>query len=164
MRSKNVALKKYRKYKSTHFYESYKRLRTISKNLARKSYNAYLNNIESLVARDPRKFWEFAQDRRGGTRIPGLMKFNNLELNTSDLIVDGFAEYFGSVYVKSDPVIHESISDNLNWCCPVHIATISDGEIFTALKKSKNTFSMGVDNIPSFLLRTVPVSLSSHFP
>ncbi|KAJ3666142.1 hypothetical protein Zmor_001596 [Zophobas morio] len=83
------------------------------------------------------------------------MKLNEYEYSNPQSIVNAFATHFKDVYIMPDPSVSNDIysSDEfkLNFC--INIESISEEEVFKALKSSKNSFTQGFDEIPSFILK-----------
>ena len=80
------------------------------------------------------------------------MKYNDCTLDSPVCIVNAFADYFNSVYCTSkQPVNFTDQYVNANEC--ITLPLVTEDEVSSALKKSKNSFTMGPDGIPSFLLK-----------
>lgn len=151
--NKNKAARLYRKYDTVSFYNSFKSYRTRSKILMKTAYNKYINNIENNIQHDPKSFWSFIKTKRGQTRIPGILQYNNVEISSPDGIVNAFGDYFKSVYIDSTPsnFCGDIDCNEFNSC--ITISNIPADDIYLALKKCNNNFTSGPDNIPSFLLK-----------
>ena len=152
LHTKNKILKQYKKFKTQYYYQLFSCHRAKIKTLMATAYRRYISNMELVVSSDPKKIWSFIDYKKGRTRIPGSMEFNNVKLESPQSIVNAFGEYFSSVYVKSDPnnlpsTLH--LIQNLN----LTISYISEDEIIEALKSCKNTMTSGPDGIPSFFLK-----------
>jgi hypothetical protein len=88
-------------------------------------------------------------------------------------VADAFAIHFHFIYNNPSPGIVPSLSSSSEF---LSISRISDSDIFKAHKRLKPSKSVGINNIPSFVIRgcsgmLVPVlkhifnlSLSQHFP
>ncbi|KAK9708937.1 hypothetical protein QE152_g26914 [Popillia japonica] len=60
-------------------------------------YN-YQKRVESDIIANPKAFWSFVNNRRSSSRIPGSMTCNEVDLTQPLEIVNGFANWFSSVY------------------------------------------------------------------
>lgn len=152
IRKKQSLFRNYKKYRSQDQKKLFERQRSRVKKLIAHAYDKFIEDVENSLCSEPQKFWSFIHKKRNNTRLPGVMKCDDVELSTPQTIVDSFAEYFGSVYTPSDSSNVQP--PNFSSSPPsVSIEHISEDEIIRALKRSKNSFTAGVDGIPSFLLR-----------
>lgn len=81
------------------------------------------------------------------------MKLNDNAYDTPIYLVETFAEYFSSVYKTSSPVGLDTLINNNIFFDTVAVSHISEEEISQVLTKFKNSFTMGYDLIPSFILK-----------
>ncbi|XP_063931859.1 uncharacterized protein LOC135143848 [Zophobas morio] len=151
LRDKHYALKQYKKHKSQHHFALFKQLRSKSKKLIYSAHKRYLFDIQESITVNPNRFWTFIQKKKGSTRIPGLMNFNNQKLTSPEDIVNAFGEYFKSVYNPSN--VNINIPAKTLYYHPVSVTTMSQDEVIAALKSSKDTLITGFDGIPSFFLK-----------
>ncbi|EFA13487.1 putative RNA-directed DNA polymerase from transposon BS-like Protein [Tribolium castaneum] len=152
LRRKSNILKKYRRTKNMHFYEEFKKLRSLSKSLITTAYSQYIGYMENTISKDPKKFWSFVQAKKRNSRIPGVLYHNGNAISNPNDIVNSFAKFFKSVF--SDMTLTSdspSMMTNLNSFITVN--EINEHEIIRVLKRSKDTLTAGCDGIPSFLLR-----------
>ncbi|KAJ8965586.1 hypothetical protein NQ317_011573 [Molorchus minor] len=151
IRCKEVAHKNYKKHKSDYYLEEFKNLRALIKVQVDTAYRDYVSAAEEEITRNPSKFWSFVQSKRGKSRIPGTVTMNNKSFDTPQTIVDGFASYFSSVYIDSDPGhTNNSLSYTTGM---INITHISENDILQAIHKLKNKMTAGVDGVPSFVVK-----------
>lgn len=81
------------------------------------------------------------------------MKYNGLEFDSPESIVNAFGEYFSSVYITSNPVNPNYSNTQPLANLAISTPVIHESEILAILKCAKNTMTSGCDGIPSFLLR-----------
>ena len=153
IRQKDKFHKLYKKYKSDYYYHLFKQQRSLCKQLADAAYKNYISNIQSCISNDPKAFWSFIQNKKGGTRIPCFMRYKDSDLSSPTDIVDAFGEFFDSVYINSDPLYADSLISDIAPQLNVSVDSVTEEDILFALKKSKDTMTAGPDGIPSFLLR-----------
>lgn len=145
------------KYKSSHCpvdYEQYSRLRSKIKRNVLLAYNKYMAEIDEQITRDPSSFWSFLQNKRRGTRIPGRMTYNGVTYDSPAGIVDSFAEFFSSSFTTctyNPNIVNDSYS--VSQAVSVHVEKFCLSDISKAIKKLKNKFTQGPDNLPSFLIK-----------
>lgn len=149
---KNNYHKKYKLNKNVNTYNEFKRLRSLVKSQISTAYNNYLHDVEQSVTSDSKHFWSFIQMKKGTSRIPGVMRNNDLILNSPEAIVNALGEYFSSVYLPSRPT--DAISQKpFNNLPVINITCFSEHEVTTALCKLKNKMTAGPDQVPSFLIK-----------
>lgn len=90
---------------------------------------------------------------RNTSNIPNAMKYNDISLSDPKEIGNAFAQFFQSSFIKSTPLC------NSNGVCTVinvpniGVPTITENDVFLALKRFKNKLTTGPDGIPAFLLK-----------
>lgn len=155
LKTKSKLHKKYRRTGSIECYNEFKRFRSIVKEKITTAYKAYLHNTEQSITNDPKQFWQFIQNKKNTTRIPGTTYGDNVTYSTPQHIVNGFGQYFNSVY---QPFHH---SDNLhnrdNPCCNnlpcINLLSVSENDILSAIKELKNKPTAGFDQVPSYVIK-----------
>ncbi|KAI5730812.1 hypothetical protein M8J77_000352 [Diaphorina citri] len=63
-------------YKSTghpHFYHQFSNLRAQCKDVASQCYSSYLNSVVRNIKADPRYFWKYNKNLRGGSSLPKVL-------------------------------------------------------------------------------------------
>lgn len=151
IRKKEVALKNYKKYKNDHYLRQFQTLRRTIKRQVDTAYRQYASNIENEISRDPSKFWSFVQCKRNKSRIPGTLVYNDEIFDTPQNIVNGFANFFSSIYTQSNHLLMNNLISY--HCNSINIIRITEDDILKAIKKLKNKMTSGLDNVPSFLVR-----------
>jgi hypothetical protein len=109
-------------------------------------------SIECKLSKDPKRFWGYIHQKKGRSRIPGTMHFDDLTLSSPQDIVDAFSSFFNQVYLASDPEYTKRVVDT-NFHNIISITQIFEEEIISSLKSFKTSMTAGLDGIPSFLLR-----------
>ncbi|XP_063913193.1 uncharacterized protein LOC135129854 [Zophobas morio] len=151
LRLKSVMRRKYAKTHKLYFHDQFRKLRSDAKKLITNAYTEYLLQMEKNITLDPKKCWSFVRSKRGVTRIPGTMFYNDECNSDPNIIVNSFAHYFKSVFIDSSPLTDDVIFTKVN--NTVSVTYISEDEIIKELKRMKNSMTSGPDSIPSFLLK-----------
>ncbi|XP_063917329.1 uncharacterized protein LOC135133030 [Zophobas morio] len=152
IRMKFALHKKYKKFRSTYYYNLFKDCRSRCKSRIAEAYKRYMSDIEYSISKDPKKFWSYVHMKKGVTRIPSLMHYEDQELTAPITIVNAFASYFENVF--STPAYDNStLNSILSNNSLISITNVSEDLILKVLKQSKNSFAQGADGIPSFLLK-----------
>ncbi|XP_063933492.1 uncharacterized protein LOC135145299 [Zophobas morio] len=113
----------------------------------------YMRKIENNISIDPKSFWMFLHNKKGSTRIPGLMRYDDRELSCPQAIFNAFARHFSNVYIESDCLAPFCATNETAAQLSVAITSLLEKDILLALKNCKNTFTSGPDGITSFQLK-----------
>jgi hypothetical protein len=100
---KHRLFRKYKRSKDLGHYNEFKGYRSKCKLLISTSYKKYMLSIECKLSKDPKRFWGYIHQKKGRSRIPGTMHFDDLTLSSPQDIVDAFSSFFNQVYLASDP-------------------------------------------------------------
>lgn len=148
---KEFYYKNFKKFKLNYHYVEFSRLRKITKNQIANSFKFYLESVENSIINDTQNFWSYVQNKRGTSRIPGKINFNNNTFEDPNDIVNAYAQYFKSVFEKPKdiPYNHLNFPNLVN----IDIHHITSNEILTSIKKLPNKPTSGRDMIPSFLVK-----------
>lgn len=142
---------KYKEHKSPADLEKYKDLRKSVKTRINLAFKSYISTIEQNITSDPKNFWSYVQSKKNSTRIPGKVTGSNNEtLDTPQDIVNGFSEYFNSVYLPKSQITPNHSHSNFP---SIEVKHINESEIIQATKRLKNKMTAGDDQIPSFLVK-----------
>lgn len=138
---------------SSNFYRlKIKHVRKLIKQEISTAYDIFLNNAEESLRKNPKLFWSHINDKLSKTRIPGTVSFNNISYSSPQGIVDAFAAYFASVYDDRPNIAVPSTCYNFNCNTNLYMKAISEYDVIQACKRLKANFTMGLDNIPAFLV------------
>ncbi|RZC34550.1 hypothetical protein BDFB_011051 [Asbolus verrucosus] len=151
---KSRLFSKYKRCRTPESYNEFSLHRRFVQNLIKRDYNFYLANVERSILSDSTKFWNFIRDRMGRSAIPGIISYGQRVFDNPQDIVDGFAEYFYSIYnkmVTEDINISGDYSLN-NWPV-IDLSSVNESEIVIASKKLKPNLVSGLDQVPSLLVR-----------
>ncbi|KAK9869116.1 hypothetical protein WA026_002874 [Henosepilachna vigintioctopunctata] len=151
IRMKEVAYRNYKKFKKPSYGRHYSSLRAMVKSEIGSLYKAYIATSEHFINEDPSRFWSFIQDKRGCTRIPGIMQHEQSVYNNPNDIVNAFADYFSSVYSDASAncdIVGENSGNTL-----VFIECITEDMIKVAARKLNNKLTAGPDLILSFIVK-----------
>ena len=148
---KESARRIYLKQKSDITYNKYSSLRSRFKKLSSLVYKEFVNNTENSIKSNPKNLWKFVNSKRKSSRIPGGMLLNNVKLGNAQSIVNGFAEYFSSVYPASS--VHQPQRLNLSETDSSSSMQFTEDDIIKAAKSFKADLTSGYDLIPAFIVR-----------
>lgn len=141
----------YKKSRSVSDLNNYKNLRKKVKTNTTQLYNNYLHTVQNSIMNDPKQFWQYVRSKRSNTGIPSTVRGPTGDLLTdSASIVDGFREFFQSVYLpnSNDQTYDSPANSRL-----ITVTSFSESDVFWALRRQKNSFTTGNDGLPSFILR-----------
>jgi len=143
-------------YRKTRCEEQKARIQELGNEIsveAVEQYKRYIHNAEQNLKSNPKDFWEFVKTKNCTKGVPDLMFHNGRSYKTGLEIVDGFAEYFESVYSRN-PIHIPGKHDGYNVInYDINFDNITEEEIKTAVKKINGKSSAGLDNIPPYILK-----------
>lgn len=150
-----LKLKSYyrRRWRSTHnpFYLSeFRRLRCYAKTLISQAYHNYLSDVETIIQNDPKQIFQFVRNRRGSSRIPHIMYYNDIVLDTPTAIVDALAHKFRSSYHVN---VAATTDDSWHNCLPFSLQTASEEDLISIMASFSADFNSGDDMIPGSLIK-----------
>lgn len=149
--------KKYKRTKRLIYLELFKNTRTMLKKQISDSYKHYIFETENNINHNPNQFWSFIQSKKGVSRIPNNVYYNNTYYDKPLDIVNKYCEYFSNVYKKSNiNYFDKGVPSHYN----ISIDPITEADILSASKKLNNKFTSGIDNIPSFLGKDCAMALA----
>nr|CAI5827926.1 unnamed protein product [Callosobruchus analis] len=152
IKKKDNARRNFKKYNTEQYKQKFYKLRETVKKDIKISYAAYIQNMENSIHTDPSKFWTFVRNKNRSTRIPGIMKLGDTTLDNTQEIVNGFAQYFSSVYQQSD-VSNLDLQTKDCTNSIISLIEVSEDDVIRASKKLPNKLTSGVDIIPSFIVK-----------
>ena len=157
LKNKEYFRKKWIRTRNDSYQVEFRRLRALVKAQIMDAYNSYTASVENDITANPGHLWNYLNDKRGSTRIPGVVSTGTTDLTNPSEIVDAFADAFSNAYSDSGathcPVTHSN-------CLSFFVPPVMEDELVGILSKSKNKLTSGADMIPSFLLRDCKLILA----
>ena len=150
LKSKNYFRSRWIKTGNCYYQREFKRLRSLVKTQIMSAYSEYTARAENDIKTNPGHLWNFLNDKRGSTRIPGVLNNGTTDLTNPSEIVDAFADTFSGAY--SDPGA-ASYTVRHSDCLSFSVLPVTEEELVRILSRSKNKLTSGADMVPSFLLR-----------
>lgn len=147
-------------YKSTghpHFYHQFSNLRAQCKDVASQCYSSYLNSVVRNIKADPRYFWKYNKNLRGGSSLPKVLRYNGIESSSPLSSADLFASYFSSSFADvsiCSPNFEFDFSDPISSC------SISLSDVRRKLSLLSIHKGGGPDGIPPIFLKNCSSSLA----
>nr|CAI5855778.1 unnamed protein product [Callosobruchus analis] len=151
IRSKEILFRTLKRNPSEDTLCEYKALRTKIKRDIDIAYKNYIKKCEDDIKRDPTKFWSFINSKRCQGNIPNNMKYNGMEMNYPQNILNSFADYFNKSFTTSSNI--NSRTAQLNGGNTLTVLNFSNEEVYAALKRLKPKLTSGPDGIPAFILK-----------
>lgn len=149
---KETKRKKYIKYGNPRDKIEYELLRERSQKLIDLCLRNYKKQIESNIRTNPKFFWRFIKDRRGGgTTIPAEMFNSDETASTGTHIAQLFAKNFSSVYGSTNlPNGEHLIADESPYLCSLKF---NEQEVIREIKKIDIFKGAGPDEIPPVFIK-----------
>lgn len=94
IRLKQKFLIKFRNSHDVFYRNKYNEYRKLVKRQISKAHLNHIRSIQNSIANDTQKFWSYVKAKKGETRIPGRMTYEDTILETPQQIVNAFAKFF----------------------------------------------------------------------
>lgn len=117
LKRKNRVRLKWLKTRNSMDLKQYKQIRATTKTLIREAYNKYLNDIQTKLKSQPADLWNFANSKRGVSRIPGKLNDNNCVYTTPKEIVDAFAQSFSRFFSEPSSLVAKDLPTQFSNFC-----------------------------------------------
>ncbi|VEN35101.1 unnamed protein product [Callosobruchus maculatus] len=153
LKQKELAHRLYKKHKTDDYYDRFHNLRSSVKRKINDDYYNFLNHAENSISSDPTQFWNFIRNKKGNSRIPGVMRMEGSVFENEQDIVDAFGRYFSSVYNIPNVTLADDLPQKYFNQPAITITTITEADVINSSKKLKNKLIIGPDQIPSFLIK-----------
>lgn len=114
---------------------------------------AHQVRVENCLFRKPREFWRFVkQHTKDTTNSIFLRNGSGIYVSSPPEVADGFTNHFRECY-SSDIFLGATSSENFVCDDALNITRVHTVKILEAIKKLKPKFSVGGDQIPSFIVK-----------
>lgn len=156
------ARKRYFRTKSRNAKEKLRNLEARYSECRTAAFRTYTNRIETNLKHDPKSFWSFVKNRKSGYRIPENVSYRNVTATTADESANLFADFFHSVHNDDSSNLSAtefSSIPSLNVSLPM--LTITQNDVFSALKKLDVSKGAGTDRLPPTFLVECAESLKT---
>ncbi|GBM72343.1 hypothetical protein AVEN_210309-1 [Araneus ventricosus] len=132
-------------------FDEFKSLRSSVKHNIQKDYNTYLSHLENDLVSDTRRFWSYFKNKN--INYPDSLFYNNVRCNNDGDIANASADYFRSVFKPSTDFDgnDECKSDRVGVLVKMENVTYDD--VVLAISELKSSLTVGVYNIPSFIIK-----------
>lgn len=152
---KNIKMKDYYRTKwlstgNQYYHNEYKRLRHLIKGQISQAHTVYINNVEHSLKTDISLLWKYVNQKRGGTRIPGILYDGDTLLDTPQLIVDSFAELFSRTFIV-DTSSPDRVSFSYLPC--ITLASVTEEKVLSVMSELTLKYTSGHDSIPACLIQ-----------
>ncbi|GBO30898.1 hypothetical protein AVEN_141527-1 [Araneus ventricosus] len=153
LRRKEIVRRLLLRHRNPVFIDEFKSLRTSVKFCIKRYYGNYLHLIEKDLISEPKKFWSHFKKDKNNNHLPDKLYYND-KCFTSDIdIANAYADYFCSVFKPSSEYDSNDAVDFNGFGDFVGIDTITYDDVVVAIKELKSTSTIGIDNIPPFIIK-----------
>lgn len=155
IKEKNKAHKRWKKYNNPIDFEVFSLLRSRQKRFQMHCYKSYTYSMQSLIKKDPKKFWSFVKSRKGGADYPSEFISEGNIINDGQSICDTFNNFFASVF--SNPAGHYVLDVLAPPFCDsddhIHKICVNEIQVLNVLKGLDSSGGPGSDGIAPFFIR-----------
>lgn len=143
--------KTFKRTKNDTTYQEFSNLRNEIKIDICNSHTEYIESVERQISSNPSQFWSFLNAQRGMSSIPNSMVFDDILLSDPNAVVNAFASFFQSSFIKSS---NHNINKVSLTSFPTCISPVfSEDDVCKALKKLKSKPTAGFDSVPAYIVR-----------
>lgn len=164
LREKERIRRRYRIYKNPMDELALKLLSKRCSVMAISCYNKYVSNLETVINKDPKRFWAYIKDKRGGSSSYPLTMTDGITSSSDGFkISEMFAVHFSSMFSQHN-VTHPSspsdyMRDMLAHSLPLMAPVIDSDTLLNKLKSLDHRKGAGPDGIPPYFISMCASSL-----
>ena len=146
--------KEWKRYNDLNIYTAFSTLRSDLKRRIETAYNAYIENIENGIKKNPKNFWNHISSLRSKGGFEPTVTYKDCSFSGS-AAADAFANYFASVFLPNSPILDFNNLSNSPLSCDGHIniTHFTLSQVEAGINKLKPLSSVGPDKVPSYILK-----------
>jgi hypothetical protein len=103
----------------------------------------WLKSMDENLNSQPKQFWKYVASFR-------KRNSNTIQLEVDDNHADEFSKNFQSLYNNHYPIIFPTLLSSSEF---LPLASVSDSDVIKAIKRPRPSKSVGVDDIPGFMIK-----------
>jgi hypothetical protein len=145
---KDYCYRRFKKKNSDYFYSKFSFYRKLVKATIKSARLRWLKSIDDNVKSQPKQFWKYVAHYRKRNSTSIQLEVDGTHLAEPYKVADAFAKHFQSVYNTPCTGVFPSLSSEF-----LSLAPISELDICKALRRLKPYNSVGLDDIPSFVIK-----------
>jgi hypothetical protein len=151
IKKKNYFYRRYRKHKSASFYDAFSFYRKLVKATIKVDRLRWLETINANLKTQPKQFWKYVASFRKKSSSSIQLMVDGTHLTDHSEVANAFANHFQSSFNNPSPGVFSCPSSSSSGS--ISVPPITDSDIFKALKRLKPSKSVGLDNIPGFIIK-----------
>lgn len=119
--------------------------------LNERRHNDYILKLQENMKQNPKEFWEFAKINCKSTTYPNTMHYNEQKSNSQSELVNLFANYFETIYVRDEePWNFEDIYHPMPDSVDINISLF---DVESAIQTIKWTNGAGPDELSPYVIK-----------
>jgi hypothetical protein len=142
--------RRYKKNPSGYFYDKFAFYRKLVKRTIKSDRLGWLKSIDNNLKSQPQHFWKYVSNFRNQRSGSIQLEVNGSHLVQPNAVADAFARHFQSVYNNNCPTDFSPLAQSSEF---LSLAPISDADVCKAIKRLKSSKSVGLDDIPGFIIK-----------
>jgi hypothetical protein len=147
---KNHFFRCYKKTKSATHYFSFSFFHKLVKVTIKSGRQHCLKSVDDNLISQPKQFWKYVSNLRRKDNTFTQVRDDDHFVTDPNNIADAFANYFKSIVNTSCPTITAPQSVTTDF---LPMAPVSSAEVSKAIKHLKPSKCVGLDGIPSFIIK-----------
>ncbi|PNF41595.1 hypothetical protein B7P43_G11563 [Cryptotermes secundus] len=147
---KNCFHRRFKKKPSDCFYGRFAYYRKLVKNTIKSDRLRWLKSLDNNLKSQPQHFWKYVSNFRKHRSGFIHLEVGGTHLVQPEAVADAFARHFQSVYNNHCSKDIHPLSPSSEF---LSLAPISDADVCKAFKRLKPSKSVGLDDIPGFVIK-----------
>ncbi|GBL74109.1 hypothetical protein AVEN_231007-1 [Araneus ventricosus] len=153
LRRKETVRRLLLRHRNPVFIYEFRSLHTGVKFGIKRDYGNYLHLIEKDLIPETKKFWSHFKKEKNNNHLPGKLYYNDKCFINDIDIANVYADYFCSVFKLSTEYDCNDAVEFNGFGNFVGIDTVTYDDVVMAVKELKYTLTIGIDNIPPFIIK-----------
>jgi hypothetical protein len=139
-----------KKKKSDCLYQKFSYYRKLVKVTIKSDRLRWLKSVDENLKSQPKQFWKYVASFRKRNSNSIQLEVDGNHLFKPHEVADEFSKHFQSVYNNPGPIVFPTTLSSSEF---LPLASVSDSDIIKAIKRLRPSKSVGVDDIPGFIIK-----------
>ncbi|PNF20040.1 hypothetical protein B7P43_G05817 [Cryptotermes secundus] len=150
IRKKNYFYRRFKKKKSDCLYQKFSYYRKLVKSTIKSDRLRWLKSVDENLKSQPKQFWKYVASFRKRNSNSIQLEVDGKHLIEPHDIADEFSKHFQTVYHNPGPIVFPNLLSSSEF---LPLASVSDSDVIKAIKRLRPSKSVGVDDIPGFIIK-----------
>ncbi|PNF20051.1 hypothetical protein B7P43_G05268 [Cryptotermes secundus] len=110
----------------------------------------WLKSVDENLKSQPKQFWKYVASFRKRNSNSIQLEVDGKHLIEPNDVADEFSKHFQTVYHNPGPIVFPILLSSSEF---LPLASVSDSDVIKAIKRLRPSKSVGVDDIPGFIIK-----------